>query len=228
MDRMECAVGKKTKVAGGVAQLLDARRRAVNSKWARRHPERAAEERALRLEGRETRDRWKHKRQGTPETHQKASRKRQGALARLYASGAISIDQLGAALEIAAVAERIGSDVSVRTVSLETRIDQSRNGDGAFFEALGQVRREVAYGRWRAGLPVICADGKGGGVPIAVALDMIVNDVGVTVAARNARIHVRRARKILTDALDAWGEHLWSAVRAVDEATLLAAQAGLL
>lgn len=223
MDRMECAVGKKTKAAGGVAQLLDARRRAVNSKWARRHPERAAEERALRLDRRDLIDRWSHKRQGTPETHQKASRKRQGALARLYQSGAITIEQLGAAHEIAAVAERIGADVGVRTVSLETRIDQSRSGDATFFEALGQVRREVAYGRWRAALPDVCD-----GIAVAAVLDMIVNDVGISVASRIHRLHVRRARKLLCDALDLWPTHLWDAVREVDEATLLAAQAGLL
>jgi hypothetical protein len=40
-------------------------------------------------------------------------------------------------------------------------------------------------------------------------------------------MHVRRARKILIDALDAWGGYLHAAVREVDEATLLAAQAGL-
>ncbi len=167
--------------------------------------------------------RFGNKPDGTPETHDKASRKRQGALARLYASGAISIDQLGAAHEIAAVAERIGSDVTVRTVSLETRIDNGGGRDGAFFEALGQVRREVAYGRWRAGLPGICD-----GVAVAVVLDMIVGDVGVSVAARVHRIHVRRARRLLGEALDMWPGFYWDAVRQVDEATLLAAHSGLL
>jgi hypothetical protein len=144
-------------------------------------------------------------------------------LARLYASGAISIEQLGSALEIASVAEKIGSEVTVRTVSLETRVDQSMRGDGGFFEALGQVRREVAYGNWRRALPGLL-----GGLPIAAVLEMIVEDVGVTIVARRYRMHVRRARKLLSDALDSWPSHLWSAVREVDEATLLAAQSGLL
>lgn len=160
---------------------------------------------------------------GTPETHAQASRKRQGALARLYASGAISVDQLGAAEEIAAVAERICSDVTVQTVSLETRVDNGGGRDGAFFEALGQVRREVAYGQWRASLPGICD-----GVSVAVVLDMIVGDVGVSVAARVHHVHVRRARRLLGEALDLWPGFYWNAVREVDEATLMAAHAGLL
>lgn len=189
---------------------------------------RAAEERRLRLERRDLLDRCPATCAATPETREKASRKRQGALSRLYASGAISIEQLGAALEIASVAERIGSEVTVRTVSLETRVDQSMRGDGGFFEALGQVRREVAYGNWRRGLPALCANDRGDAVPVAAVLEMIVEDVGVTIVARRYRMHVRRARKLLSDALDAWPEHLWSAVREVDEATLQAAQAGLM
>lgn len=193
------------------------------SAWARRHPERAAQERALRLARRDLIEQCPATCAATPETRAHAKAKRQGALARLYASGAISIEQLGAALEIAAVVERIGSDVTVRTVSLETRVDQSMRGDGGFFEALGQVRREVAYRHWRAGLPVLLH-----GAPVAAVLDLIVEDVGVTIVARRYRMHVRRVRKILSDALDAWDGHLWAAVKEVDEATLLAAQSGLL
>lgn len=198
-------------------------RNVQRSSWARRHPERAAAERQLRLERRDLIERCPATSAATPETREHARRKRQGALARLYASGTISIEQLGSALEIAAVAERIGADVTVRTVSLETRVDQSMRGDGGFFEALGQVRREVAYGHWRRSLPELLQ-----GAPVAAVLELIVEDVGVTIVARRYRMHVRRVRKILSDALDAWPGHLWSAVREVDEATLLAAQSGLI
>jgi len=205
-----------------VAQTIEARRRAAHSNWARRHPDRAGQERALRLDRRDLIERHPATSAATPETCQKFSRKREGALARLYASGGISIEQLGAAMEIAAVAERIGADVTVRTVSLETRVDQSMRGDGGFFEALGQVRREVAYTRWRAA--VAATHGYG---DVAAVLDIIMNDVGLTVAARVHRMHVRRARKLLCGALDLWSGQLQDAVREIDEATLLAAQAGL-
>lgn len=212
----------KKKVLSAIEARAAEDRNGQRSSWAGRHPARAAEERRLRLERRDLIERCPATSAATPETREHARRKRQGALARLYASGAIGIDQLGAALEIAAVVERIGCDVTVRTVSLETRVDQSMRGDAGFFEALGQVRREVAYGRWRDALPQICA-----GAPVAMVLDIIVEDTGITVAARRYRMHVRRARKVLIDALDLWRPHMIAAVRDVDEATLLAAQAGL-
>ncbi|WP_292621165.1 hypothetical protein [Novosphingobium sp. 17-62-19] len=219
---MKKQAGAKKRVKGE-AEAKSPVELAQHRAWARRHPARAAEERALRIERRDLIGRYPATCAATPETREHVRGKRQGALARLYASGAISIEQLGAALEIAAVVERIGSDVTVRTVSLETRVDQSMCGDGGFFEALGQVRREVAYGRWRAALPDLLA-----GAPVAAVLQLIVEDVGVTVVTRAHRMHVRRVRKILSDALDAWPAHLWDAVREVDEATLMAAQSGLL
>ena len=44
------------------------------------------------------RERWSHK-QGTPETLEQASRTQQGALARLYRTGALDANQLAAAEE---------------------------------------------------------------------------------------------------------------------------------
>lgn len=95
----------------------------AKSGWAERHPRTAAAERAFRKERAELLDRWGHKNDGTPETHEHASRRNQGALVRLYQTGAIDADQLASAVEIATVAERIGADVAVRTASLETRVD---------------------------------------------------------------------------------------------------------
>lgn len=130
-------------------------------------------------------------------------------------SGAIDSEQLASAAEIAAVAERIGSDVSVRTASLETRIDVSRHYDTACFERLGQVRREFAYTEWRHRLSH----------PAAV-LDMLVGDpVGFTVVARRYRMHNRRAKQLLIDALDAWPEILGAAFKTIDAEALAAAHA---
>lgn len=164
------------------------------------------------------REAWSHK-QGTPETHEHAARTNQGALARLWQSGAIDAEQLASAVEISSVAERIAADVAVKTASLETRIDSSRHGDGTFFEQLGQVRREVAYTRWRTLV----------GAPIAAVLDMIVGDaVGFTVVASRYRMHHRRAKKLLIDALDLWPIAMGTACREIDHEALQAAQARLL
>lgn len=186
--------------------------------WGTRHPARAEEETALRRQRRAIRKNFGHKVNGTPETHFRASRVRQGSLARLYESGGIDIDQLGSALEIAAVHDRIGAEVTVRTVSLETRVDRSVNASGTFFERLGAVRAEVAYSRWRANLPG----------PAAPILDMIAGDVGYTEAARRYAMHNRRAKKLLISALDLWPPMQRQACDEVDEASLLAAQAGIL
>jgi len=163
-----------------------------------------------------SRERWSHK-QGTPQTLEHASRTQQGALARLHLSGAIDAEQLASAAMIASVAERIAGDVTVRTASLDSRVDTTRMGDG-FWEALGAVRLEVAYTRWRAQL-------RGSA---AVVLDMIVEDIGLTIAAKRHRIHNRRARQLLIDALDAWPKYLGEARKEVDPATIAAAHAGIL
>jgi len=217
------AATKRRNAGKALRRIQAEQRQGAYRAWARRHPERAAEERALEKRNARVADDWSHKHHGTAATHEHATRQRRGALARLHASGAISIEQLGWALEIASVAEAIGMDVSVRTMSLETRVDQSRSGDGGFFESLGRVRREVAYTRWREALPRIA-----GGGSIAPILAMVIEDIGVTVAAKRWRMHNRRAKKILLDALDLWPSLLGDARRDIDEATLLAAHAGIL
>ncbi|HXH52555.1 MAG TPA: hypothetical protein VNH53_03875 [Sphingomicrobium sp.] len=201
-------------------RAADERAEASRAAWARRHPEAAAAERALRRANAKIRQQWKHKNEGTPETHEHASRRNQGALARLYKSGAINAEQLAAAVEIAAVVERIGADVSVRTASLETRVDVDRHGDGSFYERLGQVRREIAYSRWREQVRAMG--------PIAAVLDMVAGEpAGFTVVARRYGMHNRRAKRLLIDALDLWPALLWAARREVDEKALDQAHARL-
>lgn len=163
------------------------------------------------------RERWSHK-QGTPETHEHAARTREGSLRRLYLTGAIDAEQLASAVRIAEVVEQIGADVAVRTASLEARVDSTRNGDGGFHEKLGRVRREMAYTRWRNEVAG----------PIALLLDIIVGDDGVTIAAKRYRMHNRKAKQLLLDALDLWPRILGEVSREVDPATLVAAHAGIL
>ncbi|MDR3408453.1 MAG: hypothetical protein P4L68_08145 [Methylovirgula sp.] len=196
--------------------LTERARRGIHSSWCHRHPRLAADERALRLRLRDVEDQFGHK-QGTAPTHAAAQRRREGALARLYQSGLIDIHELGAAEEIAVAAERIGAAMGVRTMSMETRIDQGRGGDGAFWEGLGQVRREIAYRCWRNKL----------GNTAAAIEDLIVRDIGLVETASKHRIGIRRLRKLLVNALDLWPAHLRWARDWVDEEDLAHAHARL-
>ena len=216
--------GARTRKVDGAEAILAARARANHSAWCARHPKQAAELRALRLAQRAAEERWGRTGDGTPATHAHAAKLRQGALARLYHSGALTAEQLGSALEIASAAERIGAEVQVRTVSLETRIDGGRR-DGTFWEALTLVRREMAYSDWRSRLPRLCWSNHGPDAPVAVVLDMIVHDIGVTEAARLHHVHIRRARRLLGEALDLWPGIISHYVREVDDAVLAEAHA---
>ena len=192
-------------------------RRKVGEDFRRRHPEKAAQERALRNANRAAQRDFGHKVHGTPETHHKASFTCQGALARLFQNGHLSADQLAWAVEIARIHERIGRDVSVGSVSLEARVDQSRSFGGTFFEKLGLVRAEVAYSQWRAWLP-----------RPAPVLALIVEDRALSAVAKRWRMRDTTARRMLEDALDAWPGFNMDACDAVNEGDLLAMQAGLL
>lgn len=156
-------------------------------------------------------------REATPQTLRAAAARREGSLARLYTAGDIDADQLAAAESIAAAHRLVVGDVAVAIASIETRVDRSAQGDGCFYEALGAVRAEVAYTRWRAGLS-----------HSAAVLDMVVGGVGFTVAAKIHGMAHRRAKRLLIEALDAWPRLHAQAVREIDPATLAAAHAGIL
>ncbi|MDE8654791.1 hypothetical protein [Novosphingobium album (ex Liu et al. 2023)] len=185
------------------------RRETARKNWAARHPDKARQERELRRHNREVRDGFGHKVHGTPETCAKAARTRQGALARLYQAGDISIDQLAAAADIAAVHAKVTRDVAIGTVSLETRVDACRRNDALFFERLGAVRAEVAYSNWRRALPE----------PLPV-LAMVIDDVSCSTAASHFGMHKRRAKAILTQALDDWFDRLDQACREIDDVSV--------
>lgn len=207
-----------TRAGRELEQQRKARREANRRNWQVRHPERAAAERQLRVEHAAVAERWDHKREGTPATHESVRRGRAGAIARLYQSGAIDDDQLAFAQQICAVIEVIVADVTVRAASLQSRVDAKRVFDDMFFESLARVQREVAYGTWRAWL----------GNRAAAVLDIIAGDIGLTVAARRHRMHNRKLTRMLIDALDQWPVCLAAARREVNPATLTVAQAAIL
>ncbi|KPF77030.1 hypothetical protein IP68_02280 [Blastomonas sp. AAP25] len=162
-------------------------------------------------------NRWDHKRHGTAQTHEHASRQLQGSLHMLYVRGVIDQFELADADVIAGIAAKIGAELTIRTVSLETRVDASPRAGGAFYEALGWVRAEMAYGRWRAALP-----------QAQPVLAMIVGDMGISAAAARHNISPRRARRMLLEALDMWPNFYADAVKRVDAGDLAAMHAGLL
>jgi hypothetical protein len=182
------------------------------------HPQIAAAERRLRKERATALASWKHKNEGTPETHERASRRNQGALASLYKKGAIDAEQLASAEEIARIAERIGADVAVRTASLETRVDLGpRHYDSLHDERIQQVRREMAYTEWRQQLP-----------QPAPVLDMLVGEpIGFTIVAERYRMHHRKAKRLLIHALDLWPVVLGAVCKSIDERDLQLAHARL-
>lgn len=191
--------------------------------WAAQHPERAASEaRLAQAQRRAVRD-FGHKVHGTTETHARAARTRQGAIARLYEAGHLSIDQLGAALELAAAAEATATGLSIRTMSMETRVDTSPRIGGQFFEALGAVRREVTFNRWREAMLA------GPGVTaLALARAVAVDDVALRTAAKCARMRDATARQLLGRALNLWNTIAGDVRKEIEPADLLAAQAGIL
>lgn len=141
------------------------------------------------------RERWSHKAQGTPETHEHAdqAQRRPGSLARLVATGTIDIDQLAAADEIANAYRLITAGVAVRTASLEARVDGGSHGR-AEAQALGIVYADFAYSWWR--------DAVGGCAEALLAV--IVHDHGLTIVAHRYGLTMPRARRMLIDALDLW------------------------
>lgn len=154
--------------------------------------------------------RWRHKSEGTPETHEKANalpeRRRQSPLHRMERLGKISADERAAAEEIAGVAERIRRAGSIRSVSLETRIDFANSGRDQLVESLGRIRLEVAYRAWREAIPQ----------PRTMVLDMILTDQSFVRLAHTHGMQWRTARKRLITALRMWPEMTAAARRSVD------------
>lgn len=142
--------------------------------------------------------RWSHKQEGTPETHERIAivpeRRRQSALSRMVKLGKITADELAAAQQIAQVVEMIERGVSVRSASLEARVDNSGSSRDALVESLGRIRAEVAYRAWREAIPM----------PRRMIIDLIVTDVSYVRLAKSYNLHWQTARKRLITALRMW------------------------
>ena len=201
------------------AKPHDPLREKIHRNYCERHPVRAAEQRALRLEQATLhRDHGRYRPAATPETLQKLSLVSEGTLSRMYLSGQIDADQLAFAAEIVRVHDRISADVRIGSMSIEARVDNGGgSAGGTFFEKLGLVRAEVAYTKWRASLKR--AD---------VVLAIVIEDLACRQAERRFSMRNGSAKKLLLDALSSWPDFQREACDEVDDATLLAAQAGIL
>lgn len=133
-------------------------------------------------------------RQGTPETiaHLEQRQRRPGAIARLYASGAIDADQLAAADKIATTYRAVSADAPLRTASWETRTGGGGRGDPEL-PLLGSVLGQWALEWWLGAIRQ----------PEAM-LAVIARDVALTEAARRHALSVPRARGLVCAALDRW------------------------
>ncbi|HEX7694601.1 MAG TPA: hypothetical protein VF409_08930 [Sphingomonas sp.] len=154
--------------------------------------------------------RWRHKNDGTPETHEKIAalpdRRRQSPLYRMERLGKISADERAAAEQIAGVIERIGRAAAIRSVSLETRVDHAGSGRDHLVESLARVRLEVAYRAWRDAIPE----------PKAMVLDMVTSNRSFVEQARKYGLQWRTARKRLIAALRLWPSMMAAARREVE------------
>lgn len=134
--------------------------------------------------------------QGTPETiaHLEHRNRRSGAIARLYASGAIDADQLAAADKIATTYRAVTADAPLRTASWETRSGGGGGGsDQAMLSIMTGVLGEWALEWWLRSIQQ----------PDAM-LAIIARDLAMTTAAHRHGLSVPRTRNLVGAALTKW------------------------
>lgn len=158
-------------------------------------------------------------REGTPETRFHASRSRQGNIAGLLMAGKIDQEQLGWAEEIYRAYEIVASDVTIRNVSYEPRIDNQSSARDVLVEGIGRVRREVAYTYWRNNIPE----------PRAMIMEMLTGErISYSTAAIKYKMGKPKSLGLLIKAIDLWPTAVEQAVKNVDAADVAAAHAGLI
>jgi len=152
--------------------------------------------------------------EGTPETNERIAQvpehRRQSPLARMARLGKITADELADANEIASIVEMIERGVSVRSASLEARVDFAGSGRDALVESLGRIRMEIAYTAWRKAIPD----------PKRMIIDMLTGNVGYVDLARIHGMHWRTARKKLMTAIRIWPRFKYEARQSVDAETV--------
>lgn len=136
------------------------------------------------------------------------------ALADMHERGRLTDDQFFAAQQIARVAEMIQRNASVRSGTIDARVDNAGSAKDILVERLGMVRMEVAYSKWRTSIAT----------PRRMIVDMVLEDRSLFATARVYHVGWPKAQRMLRDALDLWTELLWRARREVDAEDLERAQ----
>lgn len=143
------------------------------------------------------------------------------SLVRMHQLGTLDNAQFEAAIRIARIAERIGSDASVRCNNLAARVDCSSTSRDALVERLNQVRDEMTYTRWRRLIPL----------PRRMILDMVLVDRPLATTARiygrrwESRNGIKGGRETFVDALDLWNDLRERVGKDFDERDLMVAHA---
>lgn len=174
----------------------------------------------------EIHNRWKHK-QGTPETLERASHAGMGDyLVQRYIAGEISAEELAAAEEISCVYQFICSDVMIKPVSYEPRIDKSYSNYTSLEKNIFLVRLEISYTRWRAEILQRLQGAKNRDM----IMEMIVNDPQMTLSAASQKYMVapKRVERLFGLALKIWMDIRDDVEDSFDAGDLIAAQAALL
>ena len=96
--------------------------------------------------------------------------------------------------------------MALPSASWETRVDAGFRAELAGDEPRRRVAMAAAYTRWRAAVD-----------PVAMLLDIIVDDWPYTLAAARHRVGERRAKALLMAALDAWWHHRRHANGLIDD-----------
>lgn len=152
------------------------------------------------------RERWSH-RQGCPETLDAAGT-HDDCFEQLERNGTITKEQKEWATQISNVHRSIEADVAVKGASLEARVDGSSRPP-AIAERIHRVRMHKAYDYWRKLVPA----------PKGLVFDMIVGDqIGYTVAAKRYRVHNRKAKRLMLEAIERWPACVAAAFSVVNQA----------
>lgn len=144
-------------------------------------------------------------------------RRHKSSLLALHERNQLTAEQYAAGQQIAAVAESIRRNVSVRCASLEARVDCAGSSNSLANEYLNQVRLERAFSKWRVGIRV----------PRQLVVDMIVSDRNLKDTARRHNVGWPRALRMLVSALDLWTDLVERACRDIDQRDLEIAHARL-
>jgi hypothetical protein len=151
------------------------------------------------------------------ETGTKAQTKRrrqQSSLAALRDNNQLTNDQLCAAVQIAAVVESIRRNVSVRSSSIEARVDCAGSAHNALIEQVRQVQLERTFRLWHTRLWHLARP---------MLAEMIVSDQQLKETARRHRFGWPRALRLLQESLDRWNEIMQRVTKEIDDRDVQAA-----